>query len=1308
MIARLKLMDRKKLVRYSIIGTVAFATVLYFMFQIFAAFNPSTDIKDTPYYEPDGRAPITQSRIIEVFQIEAANPKATYYQLDDRKFRADFMNKSVDIPWQEIDGIDYPQQNELNDIILDMAPYRPATMTSRFPLEIGYSEPKTEFSVSEVSNDRIVEAQYTPSLGVYEGVNTQPVLTENEEYLQVSVRTMGSITSSFYEMTDEKAVTDSGKRKRVAEYDLDMNVSWRGELITTKTINASTQKTTLKVGETSTSTVTVTTTGFQASAGPVDVNNNSAATTWTSSDESVATVGAYNGTITAVSPGTTTITVTWKKEDAENDFEIYREIQITVIADDETPPPDGGGGTDPLPEPELPMEYELDIDPDDRRIQIGDTKDFEARFREREIGTETWSSWSKLSDSEVTWIATIDSGGNVNGLIDGDTRVTVQWNGLTDRGDVTVYAPNPVPVIEGPTEVKENRPLPMPFSSARSYSPISGRTIDHTRDAWTNKQDKYTVPGEVEVELHVYDNTGMKSLRPDRHTLTILPDEPPVAKGEIVPLGLRNRTYTFYNKSYSPDGDIIISSEYKVRYDSNNNGFNDDAWQPLAGDTAKATFTPTKVGKYQFYVKVTEDYGKTDDTITGPQDLLTLDVQNQAPAVSFQIEGSNPQPDLNPPTVFTPQAIYDNWTLYRTDSTQSITARKGMHWTVRDTLAGGLGRLPEQIRFNGQFDNRGFGNNNLSPYRAIETPDSRYRYPLLVPDSSAPKGWGGVFNNSSFQLLGTTRTHFYFQYQNKLFAYNKSKMSRFTFNDEVNGVDTDVRGYDLIDGSPYDLILSSSNIPTYYIYRDYINQERAGTLPAETLSTSSKPGYTIAGASVKTFTVSENTIYASGTFTCSCSYDEEDGWRNISIRALFTFDLKTGELVSASLPNGKGYYQAAGNSEQVTMRGEHLIVRYRSGLIGEPIRNHPQVSVVVLDRNLQEVWHGPIPYYPTGTFDGNTAYFHVPVTHWFQGPDGEYYYYEVGEFTKNNGSNNFAAVTFLTRLNPNFTIAWRTRLAGHRPTSAELSGADIPRVFINPIRYEISVATWNRAWFNDDDGFAQTQRIDMNSGAIISSATGNAPFPLFMDWNGNYRSDPNIVNDDGPNTRQPFNATTDGRITSGNTVWTSSGTKYNWGSSTIHLNDSSNGSSNIVHFINHGMYLGDGLLLAEQGGYLTLYYGTPTSDPLVARGFSLGQFLSAFDAGNLEINFTMSLDDADGDSDFAGFAFRSVNSVNKYAVETNGSMLYLTKYINGARTVLQQINYPFHLYGSCVRFECESPGRRCAVFRCDGYTVHNG
>lgn len=203
---------------------------------------------------------------------------------------------------------------------------------------------------------------------------------------------------------------------------------------------------------------------------------------------------------------------------------------------------------------------------------------------------------------------------------------------------INVVPPNPVPIIDAPSEVVEGRLLAFPISGARSYSPM-GRTIDHSRDIWTNKQDKYMTPGIETITLEVFDSTGLKSLAPAAHNLTVKPDLPPVPKLEYVPFALRNNVVDFTNTSYSPDSDQIVVNTVTYRYDSDNDGnLAEESSHPIMTDEDEFQFTPTKVGKYSFTVFVKEDWGKT-----GTKDFI-LNVTNESPEADFSALSVSPEP----------------------------------------------------------------------------------------------------------------------------------------------------------------------------------------------------------------------------------------------------------------------------------------------------------------------------------------------------------------------------------------------------------------------------------------------------------------------------------------------------------------------------------------------------------------------------------------------------------------------------------------------------------------------------------------
>jgi len=256
-----------------------------------------------------------------------------------------------------------------------------------------------------------------------------------------------------------------------------------------------------------------------------------------------------------------------------------------------------------------------------------------------------------------------------------------QWGATTVRtAVVTVVPPNPIPIIDGPKEVVEGRPLPQPFSSERSYSPV-GRAIDHSRDEWTNVKTVYATPGKEIITLHVYDSIGMKSVQPAVHELLVKEDMPPVPALRFPSPSIRNAPVTFREESYSPDNDVIVKKTIDYRYDADNDGnFAEEPKHtiPLNADRT-FTFTPAKVGVYRFTVYVEEDWGKS---ATQTFDLMVV---NDAPTWTFDISSEVQEPVVIPDipvpmTQLTGQAAWVNSDFLRANKLKSWAVNPYTGW----------------------------------------------------------------------------------------------------------------------------------------------------------------------------------------------------------------------------------------------------------------------------------------------------------------------------------------------------------------------------------------------------------------------------------------------------------------------------------------------------------------------------------------------------------------------------------------------------------------------------------------------------
>src|SRR5690606_24883997 len=480
---------------------------------------------------------------------------------------------------------------------------------------------------------------------------------------------------------------------------------------------------------------------------------------------------------------------------------------------------------------------------------------------------------------------------------------------------INVVPPNPIPIIDGPAEVKENRPLPKPFDGSRSYSPAGYRIVEYI---WDNKKNVYTKPGIEKITLDVVDSQGLRSLTPAVHTLTVLPDDPPVAVLEADPLAIREQAIDIFNKSYSPDGDKIVSATYRIRYDRNNNGFDDDAWQPLAGSLAGTSFVPSRVGKYEVEVTVREDYGKEGTS------AIVVDVVNLAPSVSFGIEGKNEQPAPAETVLHDPETILREWQLYHVNSPAPVTGRLQRWQAESGRLAGLLGRGMENLSIYNThmfdtgndrtvmaiFQDYGYGNNGISPYRAIRTNDPAYSQPLPVPANmnanpqlaalTYDTGWSAS-SGKRIENIATNPKYLYLVRDGYLLALNKNKIGTYHFETHVT-----YSTHHWHNGSPYDFILKADDkntrreVPNVLKIKTGYHADYWRTLDPSLLDIgSAKTNIYPEGVGNTTFKVGPRTIYQFSTITMpSSSSFERYVWE------LVTYDALSGEKIATSFESG--------------------------------------------------------------------------------------------------------------------------------------------------------------------------------------------------------------------------------------------------------------------------------------------------------------------------------------------------------------------------------------------------------------------
>ncbi|REE86236.1 hypothetical protein A8990_111133 [Paenibacillus taihuensis] len=817
---------------------------------------------------------------------------------------------------------------------------------------------------------------------------------------------------------------------------------------------------------------------------------------------------------------------------------------------------------------------------------------------------------------------------------------------------IKVVPENPVPIPGCPVEVIANHPVDMTkFDASQSYSPM-GRTINHSKDEWTNRQTTYTNDSNedihIVVSLDVYDDSGLKSIQAGTCTITVKPDLPPIAKLLVPSVGLRGETVTIPNLSTSPDGDQIIKAEYKYKYDTNNNGFYDNDWQDIPGTLEELTFIPNKVGRYLFYVMVTEEYGMIGDTSGWTALSYTLNVSNLAPEVSFDVEGKNPQPDLDLPMSYPAQDILNTWDLFDMNTGDRVANPK-INWSIRNgTLEGGTGKQPEhqyshfysERYFNNDFYNDqveptfdfGYGANGLSPYRSAAG-SSTVSSPLLDANN-----YPIYLNNNP--VFRTNAKYFYFlSDSNTIYAMNKSKI--------VNPQLANPTGFNITysypNGSPYDFMLAYPNT--------------SGTRVS--------------------FELGDRTLYV------------------IYGNDVITYDAFTGALINKASLNGWK------PTEDLFPQGRRNL-RYASTFTkNDNLVLFIQGKALEFNRNAEVVTSKPIaarPNVPSCYFDPATVY---------KDTKGNYYAYE----SCYSAPGEKVAVI---KLDSNFDLQWRTILGGEfniiGPCNRGFyqSNDNYPVLIMNPMKGEVIARsyTYPGGW----DCSSYLESIDMDSGHSIS-VTGQYDFTSEY-ANFMFLADGTKVAN--KKDRQPEVLTIDGaRTVLGN--YTSSGGSY-WTNVFPYLANyyfsfpESTNSHQVASYTNNAtflMYIGDGMYVTL-GHYTTwgtrvdsqwvpwLIKSAPSTNAFPER-FRLGHFISKDEYGDAELNFSMKMLSTTYDTNDFGFSFRIQNLDNRYAVEATSTSVELVKYVGGNRTVLGSAAYPFKNDTNAV-FKIKAIGKELTIF----------
>ncbi|NEW08694.1 PKD domain-containing protein [Paenibacillus sp. SYP-B3998] len=894
---------------------------------------------------------------------------------------------------------------------------------------------------------------------------------------------------------------------------------------------------------------------------------------------------------------------------------------------------------------------------------------------------------------------------------------------------ITIVEPNPVAVCTAPAEVKANHPLAVDaIHSGKSRSPVNGRTIDHSKDIWINKLNAYpnASSGDVTVNVtlsKVTDNTGLESRNPSTCSIIVHPDLPPVAKIIAPSLGIRGDEYDVLNDSSSVDGDPITVVEYKMKYDANNNGFDDDSWVSISGTNPKYIFKPDKVGKYQFYLKVIEQYGASAEAVS-----TTMNVINQAPKVSFDLIGNSPNPDPKPSTLYTAGDILKFWSLFHTNTTQQLKNRSYMWHNMQGSLLAGLGKGADEqtwgvntVRSMGTFvsaqaytttlNDMGYGKNGLSPYKPMISPTAGYSQPLFFPTENGDPG-GAVPGGT---LLQSDKIHIYFSDGNyvdkfsRFYALNKSKIGRYTNKivwtpNPWGGPATGLLTHHWLDGNPYDYVIKTPSYNDPVIKKEVVVPfyPQGTSFPVEGTKTVSE-----IPPSQSSYYFAENNIYQvfskeTPRFVYYDNDSDHGGIKNAynSLTMACSYRALDGSLIRC--------FDVAPKATQFIIKGPNLVVLNDKSL---GYSGQTGIDTIVYDVNGNLIDSNefqtnsaafPVTYEMKSYYRPTNSYYsYVPArydtascsyrnyynTQTYKGLDNDYYVYQIRECTASNGtplqSNHITSVNYpqlevgiyVAKFDKDNKLVWRARTGGNAMSYSSSMNSDyqdnIQTMIVNPFANQIITKTmynFSNLW-SDETHTNVFNTIDMASGAVWGAGNVNPITPNFhINTNENYvyGSCANTIYGNCSDL-----STGEGKVITGSYGVVSGETK-------------------LVSTKAFSEYLGDGLLVSAYmynqwitgnssppygGTYLYMDKGDPViSEPKIPR-FQLGQYKSNYELKDTEFSFDLKSEQTNVDKELFGFSFRMQDGMNRYALEWDGSNVYVSKYQAGIRTVLMSSDF---------------------------------
>ncbi|MDR6548949.1 PKD domain-containing protein [Paenibacillus qinlingensis] len=901
---------------------------------------------------------------------------------------------------------------------------------------------------------------------------------------------------------------------------------------------------------------------------------------------------------------------------------------------------------------------------------------------------------------------------------------------------INIVKPNPIPMCSAPSEVKANHPLaPNVINADKSRSPM-GRTIDHSKDVWTNKLSSYENNSLADITVSVtlekiYDSAGLASEDNSTCNIIVHPDYPPIAKINAPALGIRGEDYDILNESYSTDGDTITQVLWQMKYDKDNDGdLNEEAWESISGDLYKSTFNPTKIGKYQFKLRAVEEFGAYAEA-----ESTIMDVTNQAPEVSFDLTGNGPNPDSNPPTIYKSGDIMANWPLVATNTNNALSKLPTYNWQEDNgTLATGAGKGKESqiagvnivstpagigtvTAYTTQFNDNGLGRNGLSIYKAMTAPTSGYSQPLFYPKADGtPGNWV-----SGATPISSDKTHLYFtgtaSYDNPaqiFYALNKNKIGRYSQEFIMDGTPcsgcfaTFTLKHFWLDGSPYDYILNRDSLPTGQLAstRDvpvFINSSNTGTTIKMT---------DIVGATVQPY-LAEKTVYLVFSKSVPVKYttytggDDGDvsypqytnGYGACSYKAL------TGTLIAC--------FDAPGVGVKMTLtKDDHLLILTDSGgsysangyfgdgfyevdLYGNIVKtgtiptNNPTTYVTYEKKYVQ--WpqtETPRSFVPA-QYDTASCSF-AQAQQPYKDNLGNTYFYETKTCRDSAGNAmtptdrnvrffpELALGVYVAKYDKNFKVVWRSRTGGNNLSFSAAWTYDwqnnINTMIVNSTNNTILTRTLYSVAGSWGDTYSTVNNvIDMTTGGVW--AWGGVPFNgmsknMHVDAWGNYQS--------GWCAATIYNQCSN--IQTGGNSFRVAGTLGFFSSATETI-----GERGITEYVGDGLLLSSYMIHSWVTGYNSPPYGdtvywidkgpVDNAPPVNIQRYQYGQFISPNVLNDAELTFNFKTEQNKIDTNLFGYSFRMQDGTNRYALEFDGVTMFLSKYINGVRTVISSSPY---------------------------------